>query len=109
MKKIVAFIISIILVISCAVSYPSWKNIGGPGVYVESVRDTIEFVQLDSILKRNNIHPTVNEWTTMRYYTPEKNELTQFVYTRKDTTYIVNKIDNKNYVFVKRYLNKPAE
>lgn len=109
MKKLIAFIISIILIISCAISYPSWKNIGSPGVYVESARDTIEFAQIDSVLGYYNIHPTLNEWTTIRYYTPEKNEVTQFVYTKKDTTYIVNKIDNKNYVFVKRYLNKPVE
>ena len=62
--------------------------------------------ELDSTLKVNGIHPIDEEWTTMKYYTPEKDEMTQFVYTKKDTTFIINKINSTDYIFFKRYLNK---
>jgi uncharacterized protein YxeA len=108
MKKIIAFIVSILIVFSCAISTPSWTNIGSDKVYIENYRDTVEFVELDSILNTHNIHPTSTEWSTMKYYTPEKEEMTQFVYTKKDTTFIVNKtIDG--YIFLMRYLNKYNE
>lgn len=109
MKKIITILSILTLgffIYSCSISNPSWTNIGSERVYIENCRDTLDFRQLDSTLRENGIHPSEKEWTTMKYYNLEKDEMTQFVYTLKDTTYIVNKINNEDYVFLKRYLNK---
>lgn len=108
MKKIISLLLVICLTFSCAITTvsPSWSNIGSERVYIENCRDTLEFEQLDSVLRSQQIHPSLAEWTTMKYYNPDKEEMTQFVYTKKDTTYIVNKINNTDYVLFKRYLNK---
>ena len=108
MKKIIVLltIALSVFIYSCSISNPSWTNIGSERVYIENCRDTLDFRQLDSTLRENGIHPSEKEWTTMKYYNLEKGEMTQFVYTLKDTTYIVNKINNEDYVFLKRYLNK---
>lgn len=109
MKKIAnalkIFVLSF-FIYSCAVSNPSWTNIGSERVYIENCRDTLKFEQLDSVLRNYEIHPTGTEWSTMKYYTVEKDEMTQFVYTKNDTTFIINKINNNDYVFLMRYLNK---
>lgn len=105
MKKLISVILILLISFSCSVTTPSWTNIGHERVYIENCRDTLDFRGLDSTLKANGIHPLDKEWTTMRYYTPEKEEMTQFVYTKKDTTFIINKINSTDYIFIKRYLN----
>ena len=111
MKKVI-IILSIaisLLIYSCSVSNPSWTNIGYDRVYIENCRDTLDFKELDSTLRANGIHPIDKKWTTMKYYTPEKDEMTQFVYTKKDTTFIINKINSTDYIFFKRYLLNKIE
>lgn len=108
MKKIIAILLMTLslLIYSCSISNPSWTNIGSERVYIENCRDTLNFEELDSTLRANVIHPIGEKWTTIKYYTPEMDEMTQFIYTKKDTTFIVNKINSTDYVFFKRYLNK---
>lgn len=107
MKRIISILLILIVgIYSCSVYKPSWTNIGYDRVYIENCRDTLNFKELDSTLRANEIHPIDEEWTTMKYYTPEKDEMTQFVYTKKDTTFIINKINSTDYIFFKRYLNK---
>ena len=50
----------------------------------------------------------MNEWSVIRYYTPDLYEMTQFVYTKSDTTYVINKTDSL-YIFTARRLNKNIE
>ena len=106
MKKIIAFIMMAFIVFSCAVTAPSWTNYGSDGVYVEYCRDTLSYVQLDSTLNKNDIHPFNKKWDTIKYYNSNGDEITQFVHSKNDTTFIVNKINSKDYIFIKRYLNK---
>jgi hypothetical protein len=109
MKKLIATLVILIIgfiIYSCAVSAPSWSNIGSERVYIEDCRDTFKIEQLDSALKTHCINPSLKEWSTMKYYTPEKEEMNQFVYTKNDTSYVINKINSDNYIFYRRYLNK---
>ena len=106
MKRIIAILTTLLIVFviySCAVSMPSWTNIGSEKVYIEDCRDTLEFEELDSVLSKNGIYPLDSEWTIIKYYTPEKEEMTQFVYSVKDTTYVINKTDSEDYIFYKKY------
>lgn len=107
MKKVLSILLAMMLLFSCSVTSvaPSRNNIGLDRVHIENCSDTLRFEQLDSTLRSQQIHPIETEWTTMRYYDLEKGESTQFVYTKKDTTYIISKINNTDYVFIKRYLN----
>lgn len=106
MKRIIAILFIIIGLYSCSISNPSWTNIGSERVYIENCRDTLNYSQLDSAIRANHIYPSISGWSSMRYFDDNKNELMQFTYTKKDTTYIVNKINAEDYVFIKRYLNK---
>ena len=108
MKKIIAFIMAAFIIFSCAVTAPSWTNYGSDGVYVEYCRDTLSYDQLDSALASHRLTPTWDEWATMKYYSPEKDEMTQFTYTKSDTTYVINKTDSL-YIFIARRLNKNIE
>ena len=108
MKKIIAFIMAVFIVFSCAVTAPSWTNYGSDGVYVEYCRDTVDFLQLDSTIKSHGITSSMNEWSVIRYYTPDLDEMTQFVCTKSDTTYVINKTDSL-YIFTARRLNKNIE
>ena len=105
MKKIVAFITAVFIVFSCAVTAPSWTNYGYDGVYIEYCRDTLSYDQLDSTLTSHRLTPTWNEWATMKYYSPEREEMIQFTYTKLDTTYVISKTDSI-YVFTAKCLNK---
>ena len=108
MKKIIAFIMAAFIIFSCAVTAPSWTNYGSDGVYAEYCRDTVDFLQLDSTIKSHGITSSMNEWSVIRYYTPDLDEMTQFVYTKSDTTYVINKTDSL-YIFTARRLNKNIE
>lgn len=108
MKKIIAFIMAVFIIFSCAVTAPSWTNYGSDGVYVEYCRDTLSYDQLDSALNSHALNPSLNNWTVMKFYTLDKSELTQYVYTKSDTTYIINKT-GFDYIFTARRLNKNIE
>lgn len=102
MKKFIFAIITIVLFIGCAVTTPSWTNIGSDGVYIETHRDTIQFNQLDSLLKSHNIKPTLEEMAVMYFHNSNEDFITQYTYTRgQDTIYVITSI-NDSYVFTKR-------
>ena len=105
MKKTVACIVAVLMIFSCGITSPSWMNYGSDGVYIEYCRDTLSYDQLDSALISHRLTPTWDEWTIMKYYSPERDEMTQFTYTKSDTTYVISKIDS-TYIFTAKCLNK---
>lgn len=107
MKKVISIICLLLVVFSCAVtkSTPSWSNIGYDGVYIEYCRDTVTYEQLDSVLNSNNIDVKLNNWSKINFYTVNKNNIEQFTYTKYDTLYVVNKLED-NYIFTARCINK---
>lgn len=107
MKRIIAIITiitSVILVFSCAISSPNWIDYGQEGVYIEYCRDTITHDELDSVLASHKINPNWNEWSVIKYYEPDYDEMTQFTFTSSDTTYTINKT-RSTYIFTARCLN----
>lgn len=108
MKRIVIILSVIVLgffIYACSISKNSWSDIGSDRIYVEHCRDTFDHNQLDSALRTYDVHPNISEWSTMRYYSPDKEKMHQFVYTKNDTTFIVNKINAEDYVFFIRHLS----
>lgn len=108
MKKIVIILSVIVLgffIYACSISKNSWSDIGSDAIYVEYCRDTLDSNQLDSALRTHNVHPDISEWSTMKYYSPYKEEMHQFIYTKNDTTFIINKINDDDYIFFVRHLS----
>lgn len=107
MKKIIVILLSFIISLySCSISAPSWSSIGSERVYIEDCRDTFKIYQIDSVLKTHSINYKFTNWSNMKYYTPEKEELSQYIYIKKDTSFVINKINAENCIFYRRYLNK---
>lgn len=105
MKKILAIIISLFIVFSCGIFAPTWTEIGQEGTYIEYCNDTLAVEQLDSTLNSHNINVTFDKWSLMKFYSPDKEELIQFTYTKSDTIYVITK-DNDKYIFTAKCLNK---
>ena len=115
MKKILAVIISLFIVFSCAITKysPSWIDISTNGVYVEYCKDTLTYDQLDSVLRVHDIKPSKEEVHMIKYYNIENDyQMSQFVYNKYakrsnviDTTFIINNFDDK-YILTIRAFNK---
>lgn len=102
MKKFILILVTISLLIGCAVTKPSWTNIGSDGIYIETHRDTIHFNQLDSLLKSHNIKPTLDEMAVMYFSNSDEDFIAQYTYTKgQDTIYVITDI-NDSYVFTRR-------
>jgi uncharacterized protein YxeA len=93
MKKIIAIVLSLLLIISCAVTTPNWANIGREGVYVELVSDTLDANQLDRLMEYKSMD--YRDWYKMTYYDGRTNVMTQWTNTVNDTIYSVTLYDDK--------------
>lgn len=114
MKKLLLTLL-IFFTLSCGVikEQPSWTNIGTKNIVTEVCRDTVDVQGLARNCKTHNLHPSMDEWTLMTYYSIVDDVLTdtmnQYVYTcGSDTTYVITKHDDDKYIFVMR-VNKPIE
>lgn len=103
LKRIVVTLI-IFLTIGCAVTAPSWYNIGSEKTAIELCRDTVTYEQLDSVCKSHEIYPSSEEWSTMTYYSKElKDEMNQFIYTcGADTLYTITNFGDDQFIFTMR-------
>lgn len=111
MKKALIILISIFIVFSCAVTAPSWTNIGSDGVYIENCRDTISYNQIDSVIKSNNIKYDLERWSKISLYNGNvgnNDVMTQWTITTgtelSDTIYVITKFSDMDslYIFTKK-------
>lgn len=102
-KRLIATLI-IFLTISCAVTTPSWQQIGSDKIQVELCRDTVTYEQLDSLCNAHKINPTVEEWSSMVYYNKESAEaMNQYIYTcGPDTLYTITNFGGEKCIFTIR-------
>lgn len=103
LKRIIVTLI-IFLTIGCAVTAPSWYNIGSEKTAVELCRDTVTYEQLDSVCKSHGIYPSEEEWSTMIYHNKESKEtMNQYMYTRgQDTLYTITNFGGEKCIFTMR-------
>ena len=87
---------------------PSWSTIGSKTIVTEIVRDTVDTPGLAHMCKKHRLHPSMDEWTIMKYYNTVDDYLNQYVYTCGDTTYVISNHTDGQYIFVMR-VNKPIE
>lgn len=99
MKRLISILTIILIAFSCAVTTPSWTNIGSEGVYIENCRDTVSFNQLDSICDSHKITRNLSDWSIMNYYNSKDDMMSQWTYIRNtDTIYTITHTDS-TYIF----------
>ena len=84
-KSIISFIISLIIIVSCATTTPLWVNIGRKGVYVNTCIDTMSIKQLDSIMNVQNIN--YYAWPKAIY--TGQDTITQYTRVKGDTIFSI--------------------
>ena len=101
MKHIITFIVSLVIIISCATTAPSWTNIGRDGVYVTVCNDTVP----TSILKIRNVN--YNHWP-MSVYISNTDTLTQYTYIKDDSIFSItfNTLLKDSCIYNVRYFNE---
>lgn len=77
-------------------------------VPVEVYRDTIDVEGLARTCKAHNLHPSMDEWSLMRYYNTIDDVLNQYVYTSGKTTYTISNYNDGQYIFTIS-VDKPIE
>ena len=85
-KNVITFIISLIIIVSCATTKTLWVNIGRDGVYVNACNDTISIRQLDSIMNAHN-HNYYN-WPKAIYI--GQDTIMQYTRVKGDTIFSVS-------------------
>lgn len=103
MKKLLAILVSIFIVVSCAVMTVPSNVRSQDGTFVECCRDTVTFDKLDSVCRSHNVRPTQEELAIMMYYVQYDEDLpNQWTYTKNsDTLFVITGIDGM-YIFTKQ-------
>ena len=104
MKHIITLIASLLIIISCVTTIPTWSNIGRDGVYVTVCNDTIS----TEILK--NHHNNYRNWP-MSVYTSNIDTITQYTYIKGDSIFSVtfNTMQKDSCVYNVRCFNETVK
>lgn len=86
MKRIIAFVVTLFIIISCATTTPLWTTIGRDGVYVNVCTDTLTTTQFNSMMKQRNINYYV--WPKS-LYVGKTDTITQYTRVAGDSIFSV--------------------